>query len=102
MKFPRKASVASAIDLTPMLDVVFLLLVFFMVSTRFDRVREVPIDLPDTAPGQALPTPGSKRVQMRADGTLLVNGSAVARAAGPANRKVVQSFMRRYHTSGRI
>ena len=46
MKFERQSVAAPSVDLTPMLDVVFLLLIFFMVSARFDAAREVPIYLP--------------------------------------------------------
>ncbi len=34
------------ISLTPLIDVVFLLLIFFMVSTTFDQQSEIAIDLP--------------------------------------------------------
>ncbi|VAW98509.1 Biopolymer transport protein ExbD/TolR [hydrothermal vent metagenome] len=34
------------LNLTPLIDVVFLLLIFFMVSTTFDKQSELSIDLP--------------------------------------------------------
>jgi biopolymer transport protein ExbD len=34
------------ISLTPLIDVVFLLLIFFMVSTSFNRESEISVDLP--------------------------------------------------------
>ncbi len=34
------------INLTPLIDVVFLLLIFFMVSTTFNRDSELSIELP--------------------------------------------------------
>jgi len=37
------------VNLTPLIDVVFLLLIFFMVSTTFDRDSEIPIVLPDAS-----------------------------------------------------
>jgi len=42
------------VNLTPMIDVVFLLLLFFMVSTSFIRESSLKVDLPQ-ATGQALP-----------------------------------------------
>ena len=33
-------------DLTPLIDVVFLLLIFFMVATTFDDMKGIKIDLP--------------------------------------------------------
>jgi biopolymer transport protein ExbD len=35
-----------SINLTPLIDVVFLLLIFFMVSTTFTRENQIPLDLP--------------------------------------------------------
>ena len=35
------------ISLTPLIDVVFILLIFFMVTTTFDRTSELRIELPD-------------------------------------------------------
>lgn len=34
------------LNITPLIDVVFLLLIFFMVSTTFDRYAEIQIQLP--------------------------------------------------------
>ncbi|WPL16414.1 Biopolymer transport protein ExbD [Thiorhodovibrio winogradskyi] len=44
---PRPAD----LNLTPLVDVVFLLLLFFMISTTFEQQREIPIALPE-AKGQ--------------------------------------------------
>lgn len=46
MKFARRARVEVDVNLTPLIDVVFLLLIFFMVSTTFDRNTHISIDLP--------------------------------------------------------
>ncbi len=36
------------VNITPLIDVVFLLLIFFMVSTTFDRYSELKIELPQS------------------------------------------------------
>ncbi len=43
------------VNLTPLIDVVFLLLIFFMVSTTFQRESELKIELPEasTEPSEA-------------------------------------------------
>ena len=41
------------VNLTPLIDVVFLLLIFFMVSTTFDKESELSIELPN-AEGELL------------------------------------------------
>ena len=37
------------LNITPLIDVVFLLLIFFMVSTTFDRELELKIQLPEAS-----------------------------------------------------
>lgn len=47
MKFKRQRSQEVSVDLTPLIDVVFLLLIFFMVSTTFTRESHLKVDLPE-------------------------------------------------------
>lgn len=49
MKFARRPRVEVDINLTPLIDVVFLLLIFFMVSTTFTRETHLSIDLPEAS-----------------------------------------------------
>lgn len=50
MKFrSRKDARDLSIDLAPLIDVVFILLIFFMVTTTFDRSSELRIDLPEAS-----------------------------------------------------
>ncbi len=54
MRFRRDTArrETALINLTPLIDVVFLLLIFFMVSTSFAIVRGIRVDLPTTATPQ--------------------------------------------------
>lgn len=47
MKFARRTRQEVDVNLTPLIDVVFLLLIFFMVSTTFTRETQLSIDLPE-------------------------------------------------------
>lgn len=49
MKFRRQAQEEVSVNLTPLIDVVFLLLIFFMVSTTFTRETQLAIDLPEAS-----------------------------------------------------
>ena len=61
------------VNLTPMIDVVFLLLLFFMVSTSFIRESSLKIDLPE-ATGQALAKQEEAiDIVINADGVFIVN-----------------------------
>ena len=52
MKFRRQGLEEVNVNLTPLIDVVFLLLIFFMVSTTFTKETHLSIDLPE-AQGEA-------------------------------------------------
>jgi len=47
------------LNLTPLIDVVFLLLIFFMVSTTFEKTAKLKVDLPE-ASAQATQQPEQK------------------------------------------
>lgn len=47
MDFNRKKRPPLEISITPMIDVVFLLLIFFMVTTTFNKQTEIKINLPE-------------------------------------------------------
>lgn len=47
MKFVRRtADREPSVNLTPLIDIVFLLLIFFMVSSRFIDEHDLPLELP--------------------------------------------------------
>ena len=52
MKFQHQKLEDVNVNLTPLIDVVFLLLIFFMVSTTFTKETHLSIDLPE-ASGEA-------------------------------------------------
>ncbi len=65
------------VNITPLIDVVFLLLIFFMVSTTFERESEIEIVLPQ-ATANAVPAEDSAlEVTIDAEGTFYVNGKRV-------------------------
>jgi biopolymer transport protein ExbD len=74
-----QSSEGVSIDLTPIIDMVFLLLIFFLVATTFHQTeREMQIALPHAA--SAGPITAQLRelvINVTADGRLIVNGSDV-------------------------
>lgn len=89
-----------SVDLTPVIDMVFLLLIFFLVATTFQQVeREMNVVLPTSA--AAAPISASLRelvINVSADGTIIVAGRPMDEAdlaamvksavAGNPNQKV--------------
>ena len=62
------------INLTPLIDVVFLLLIFFMVSTTFNRESELSIELPAASAEAQARRPDSIEVAIDVTGRYYVNG----------------------------
>ncbi len=51
------------LNLTPMIDVVFLLIIFFMVATKFSEMeRNIELELPEVAAAKALTSAPKQRV----------------------------------------
>lgn len=69
-----------AINLTSMIDVLFLLIIFFMVGTQFsDNNNSIQVNLPKVANGGAmLPSPMGKIVAVKSDGTVHFEGTALS------------------------
>ena len=73
MKFPRQPVEPVDVNLTPLIDVVFLLLIFFMVSTTFTRERELTVELPEATAEAAVETDLRIEIEVSADGEYAVN-----------------------------
>ena len=63
------------VNLTPLIDVVFLLLIFFMVSTTFDTQSRIKITLPEIETELPEDTRDRILVQVAADGSISLNNS---------------------------
>ncbi|MGL6066618.1 MAG: ExbD/TolR family protein [Cetobacterium sp.] len=57
-------------DLTPLIDVVFLLLIFFMVATTFDNTKGMKIDLPKSEVSEIIESVDKISVLLTIDGEL--------------------------------
>ncbi len=88
MKFARRTRQEVDVNLTPLIDVVFLLLIFFMVSTTFTRETHLSIDLPeagsaaDPVADQTLEVSITREGSYAINGVSLLNNSAAALKAG--------------------
>jgi len=73
----RESSAMSSLSIAPLIDVVFLLLIFFLVTSRFEKQeREMDLELPEAS--QSVPiteTPSEIVVNLGADGQLVIDGS---------------------------
>ena len=65
------------INITPLIDVVFLLLIFFMVSTTFERESEIEIMLPEATASAKTANDFVMQVTIDEEGTYYVNHQRV-------------------------
>jgi biopolymer transport protein ExbD len=61
------------VDITPLIDVVFLLLIFFMVSTTFDREAQITVELPEATGEEAKHAPQELDITIDVSGIFFVN-----------------------------
>ena len=81
----------SAVNLTPLIDVVFLLLIFFMVSTTFDTTSELKIELPKASPNQVQKQNEKITLMIDPKGAFYLNGK---RLANSSSRLLLQELHR--------
>ncbi len=77
MGYERRRRSATVLNLTPLIDIVFLLLVFFMLTSHFIEEQVVPIDLPEAKSGGSSNEKRFVEVLITPEGELLVNGDPV-------------------------
>ena len=94
MKFRRQIDTDLSINLTPLIDVVFLLLIFFMVSTTFTKETHLTIDLPESSGEVLQEQPKQVEITIGKKGEFAVNGQSlvnsqmdtIKRALGKASK----------------
>lgn len=67
----------TGINVTPLVDVVLVLLVILMVTATYLVARTIPVDLPKAASGEATTSPLA--ITLDAAGRLYLDGAAVSR-----------------------
>jgi biopolymer transport protein ExbD len=77
VNFKRQRKEELSLNLTPLIDIVFLLLIFFMVSTTFTKENHMSINLPE-ADGEVSDVPKKMvEVVIDKDGQYSINGKAL-------------------------
>ncbi len=81
------------INLTPLIDVVFLLLIFFMVSTTFDTTSQLKIRLPEASQDEALIPPQKLNLLIDADGRFYLNSRELTDSKAATLRAALEQAM---------
>jgi len=99
MRFSKRNEEDYSINLPSMTDIIFLLLIFFMVATVLkDSTRRLDVQLPEVGSGRP-PEAQRLTIEMAAEGSMSLNGEVVTQeqleqqlrltTAGDAQRSVV-------------
>jgi len=81
MRIQRRNTKKARIEIIPMIDTIFFLLVFFMISTlSMTQFKGMPVNLPKAASGQQAPAE-SAAVTIDKDGRLFLNQQAIDKTA---------------------
>jgi biopolymer transport protein ExbD len=89
MQFRRQNREDVSINLTPLIDVVFLLLIFFMVSTTFTRETRLDITLPEADSSPAVKPEDQVEVVVGSNGRYSVDGKVLTKSNADTLRSVL-------------
>jgi biopolymer transport protein ExbD len=77
MKFKKRNNKRIGMDITPLIDVIFLLLIFFMVSTTFITSPGIHVNLPEASVKAKTDKPESLEVVITDKSQIFLNGKAI-------------------------
>jgi len=86
MEFERRKKIHTRLDIAPLIDVVFLLLIFFMLSSHFVTHPGIKITLP-TAVSAPLHSEENIIIHVAGDNSIFLNGKEVSLSALPEELK---------------
>jgi biopolymer transport protein ExbD len=79
MNFSRPEEEHLDVNITPLIDVVFLLLIFFMVTTTFNQQAELRVDLPESSSEEQSLEVVPIEITIDTTGTYFINGQSLAK-----------------------
>ena len=80
MKFQREVREELELNLTPLIDVVFLLLIFFMVSTTFQKESEISLQLPRASDTEVTSAQERIEIVINAAGRYYINDQELVKS----------------------
>ena len=78
MQFEGTRRSGQALNLTPLIDIVFLLLVFFMLTAHFVRDQGLPIELPEAITAISLDKNEPLEITITSAGQIAISGEPVS------------------------
>ena len=81
------------VNLTPLIDVVFILLIFFMVSTTFQKESEINIELPEASGEPLEERKDQLEIIIDANGHYFIDEQQVVNTELATLKKAIQKFL---------
>lgn len=91
MNFRPRRSEEPEVSLIPLVDTVLVLLVFFMLTTTFDRQAEFKIQLPEASATPSDPPAQAIEIGITAQGSYLVNGKPLVNDRVDTLKRAIES-----------
>ena len=86
MRRKHRVTDEAEINITPMLDIVFIMLIFFIVTTSFVKEKGLEVSRPSSAPPKEIKkNKGPIVVKIDANGNIMLKGRLLERKAVEAN-----------------
>ena len=94
----------TGIELTPLIDVVFLLLIFFMISTTFTKETSLKINLPESTGEAVTQQPLSVEVQIGAESQYAIasESDGAAKALINSNRDTLKRALSEFQSQQQL
>lgn len=91
MEFEGRARISSELNIAPLIDVVFILLIFFMLTSTMITQQAIELKLPEASSGSAI-DPGQLEVSIQPNGLIFLSDKEVTLATLPdALRKATKT-----------
>ncbi len=91
MKLRRPSQEPLELNLTPMIDCLLFLIIFFMLSTTFAKTGKLQIQLPQADAGASKPLAKALEVVVDSRGHYAINGKVLASAKAADLREAIAS-----------
>lgn len=91
MRFYRRDKEVLTLNLTPLIDVVFLLLIFFIATTTFTQQTRLEVQLPHMQTRQSLNDNQSLQIYVNAQGQIAVEDTVIANPQAKTLREAMQA-----------
>jgi len=90
MKISSQENENRKLNLTPLIDVVFLLLIFFMVSTTFEKQAKLKIELPEASANPEVSQTQDLVISISQKGVFFVNNNELVNAKRQTLKSALQ------------